>query len=72
VPVPSLVLVPPVRVRVRVPPELARAAGWMLEKTLIRATSLDVNRTVATLFPVAQVTGNALSKSWQSPQLSAG
>jgi len=43
-----LVSVPPVRVRVRVRLDVDRAAGWMLEKTLMRLPS-GVIGTVAEL-----------------------
>jgi hypothetical protein len=45
----SVPSVPPVRVRVRVLLELARAAGWMLENTLMCCDLLQIGRTVATL-----------------------
>jgi hypothetical protein len=49
VPSPLVSSLPRVRVCVRVLLELTRAAGWMLEKTLIRCDLRVVVRTVGTL-----------------------
>jgi hypothetical protein len=65
VPVFVLVLVrPPVRVRVRVLLELARAAGWTAENTPM--SDLLRSLTMATLRAGQEAPGNAKGKSWQS------